>query len=59
MEQQKAMEYERRKASSDVLKPRYIYIYIYIYIYVCVLQYANHTVLQTLMHINDQYKYSS
>jgi hypothetical protein len=23
------MEYERRKASSDVLKPRNIYIYIY------------------------------
>jgi len=32
MEQSKAMEYESRKASSDVLKPRYIYIYIYIYI---------------------------
>jgi hypothetical protein len=29
MEQSKAMEYESRKASSDVLKPRkYIYIYI-------------------------------
>jgi hypothetical protein len=27
MEQSKAMEYESRKASSDVLKPRYIYIY--------------------------------
>jgi hypothetical protein len=26
MEQSKAMEYESRKASSDVLKPRYIYI---------------------------------
>jgi len=34
MEQPKAMEYESRKASSDVLKQRYIYIYIiYIYIY--------------------------
>jgi hypothetical protein len=31
MEQLKAMEYESRKASSDVLKPRNIYIYIYIY----------------------------
>jgi len=31
MEQSKAMEYERRKASSDVLKTRNIYIYIYIY----------------------------
>ena len=31
MEQSKAMEYESRKASSDVLKPRNIYIYIYIY----------------------------
>jgi len=29
MEQSKAMEYESRKASSDVLKPRNIYIYIY------------------------------
>jgi hypothetical protein len=29
MEQSKAMEYESRKASSDVLKPRDIYIYIY------------------------------
>jgi hypothetical protein len=29
MEQSKAMEYESRKASSDVLKPLYIYIYIY------------------------------
>jgi hypothetical protein len=28
MEQSKAMEYESRKASSDVLKPRNIYIYI-------------------------------
>jgi len=27
MEQSKAMEYESRKASSDVLKPHYIYIY--------------------------------
>jgi len=27
MEQSKAMEYESRKASSDVLKPRNIYIY--------------------------------
>ena len=34
MEQSNAMEYESRKASSDVLKQRYIYIYIiYIYIY--------------------------
>ena len=33
MEQSMAMEYESRKASSDVLKPRNIYIYIYIYIY--------------------------
>jgi len=31
MEQSKAMEYESRKASSDVLKPSNIYIYIYIY----------------------------
>jgi hypothetical protein len=31
MEQSKAMEYESRKASSDVLKLHYIYIYIYIY----------------------------
>jgi hypothetical protein len=30
MEQSKAMEYESRKASSDVLKPRNLYIYIYI-----------------------------
>jgi hypothetical protein len=29
MEQSKAVEYESRKASSDVLKPRYIYIYIF------------------------------
>jgi hypothetical protein len=29
MEQSKAMEYESRMASSDVLKPRNIYIYIY------------------------------
>jgi hypothetical protein len=29
MEQSKAMEYESRKVSSDVLKPRNIYIYIY------------------------------
>jgi hypothetical protein len=29
MEKSKAMEYGRRKASSDVLTPRYIYIYIY------------------------------
>ena len=34
MEQSKAMEYESRKASSDVLKPRNIYIYIYIYLFV-------------------------
>ena len=34
MEQSKAMEYEGRKASSDVLKPRKIYIHIYIYIYI-------------------------
>jgi len=34
MEQSKAMEYESRKASSDVLKQRNIYIYIYIYIYI-------------------------
>jgi len=27
MEQSKVMEYESRKASSDVLKPHYIYIY--------------------------------
>jgi len=27
MNQSKAMEYESRKASSDVLNPRYIYIY--------------------------------
>jgi hypothetical protein len=31
MEQSKAMEYESRKASSDVLKPRNIYIYIYFF----------------------------
>ena len=30
MEQSKAMECGSRKASPDVLKPRYIYIYIYI-----------------------------
>jgi len=30
MEQSKAIEYESRKASSDVLKPCNIYIYIYI-----------------------------
>jgi hypothetical protein len=28
MEQSKAMEYESRKASSDILKPRSMYIYI-------------------------------
>jgi len=33
MEQSKAMEYESRKALSDILKPRNIYIYIYIYIH--------------------------
>jgi len=33
MEQLKVMEYESRKASSHVLKPRNIY-YIYIYIYI-------------------------
>jgi hypothetical protein len=33
MEQSKAMEYESRKASSDVLKPRNICMYIYIYTY--------------------------
>jgi hypothetical protein len=32
MEQEKAMEYETREASSDVSEPRNIYIYIYIYI---------------------------
>jgi len=31
MEQSKAMEYESRKASSDVLKPRNVYIYKFIH----------------------------
>jgi hypothetical protein len=31
MEQQKAMEYGSRKASSDVVNPRNIYTYMYIY----------------------------
>ena len=40
MEQSKAMEYESRKASSEVLKPRYLYVCVcvcvcvYIYIYI-------------------------
>jgi hypothetical protein len=34
MEQSKAMEYESRKASSDILKPHYIHIYIYYYYYI-------------------------
>jgi hypothetical protein len=33
MEQSRAMEYESRKASSDVLKPRNVYIYIYILLF--------------------------
>ena len=39
MEQSKAMEYESRKASSDVLKPIYVYINIYIYIYIYILKF--------------------
>jgi hypothetical protein len=39
MEQSKALEYESRKASSDVLKPRNmcVCVIIYIYIYIAVL----------------------
>ena len=44
MEQSKAMEYESRKASSDVLKPRNIYIYIYIYKCVVIMDEYNVTV---------------
>jgi len=33
MEQSKAMEYESGKASSDVLKPRYIYTHTHIIMY--------------------------
>ena len=40
MEQSKAMEYESRKASSDVLKPRNIYIYICMYMCVCLCIYV-------------------
>jgi len=34
MEQSKAVEYESREASSDVLKPRNIYVYVCVCVYI-------------------------
>ena len=48
MKQSKAMEYESRKASSDVLKPRSIYIYINIIINLPVFLYGCETWSLTL-----------
>jgi hypothetical protein len=58
MKQSKAMEYESRKASSNVLNPRNICIYIYIYIYIYISKMLNPRITTGCLPKETRFVYS-